>query len=99
MNEKSIRRVSIWKAKGKAEFARKLSSETTFKQAPRGVDPQISALIVQSKKYARLRQFIVELMDPNQLADLGQKTPDAQKVLEQIWIMVGKLDHEETPPR
>lgn len=90
-----IRRAwGVWKAKGRTAAPEQVTGPIDWERRARTAEALVAELEREKHKYVSLRGFLVGLMDPGQLADMGQNTPDAQKLLNRIKNYINGTDWE-----
>jgi hypothetical protein len=84
----------VWKAKGRVASPEPLTGPIDWERRAMRAEARIAELTRRGYKYDCLRSFLHALMDPNQLADLGQKNPDAQRLLGRISEAMQGIDQD-----
>jgi hypothetical protein len=84
----------VWKAKGRVAAPELVTGPIDWERRAIQAERRIAELSRQGNKYASLRNFLLGLMDPKQLADLGQHTPDAQRLLGRILEAIEGIDRD-----
>ena len=84
----------VWKAKGRIAAPELVTGPIDWERRAIQAERRIAELSRQGYKYASLRNFLLGLMDPKQLADLGQHTPDAQRLLGRILEAIEGIDRD-----
>jgi hypothetical protein len=74
----------VWKAKGRAAAPQQVTGPIDWERRALHAEKQKVELTRRSYKYDCLRSFLIGLSDSSQLADLGQHTPEAQRLLSRI---------------
>lgn len=84
----------VWKAKGRAAAPEQVTGPIDWERRALRAEKQKVELTRGGYKYDCLRSFLLDLMDPNQLADLGQHTPDAKKLLARILAALQGIERD-----
>lgn len=84
----------VWKAKGRTGSPEKVTGPIDWERRALHAEAQIAELSREKYKYECLRGFIFTLLDPKQIADFGQNTPDGRNLLARITDQIRSLEWE-----